>query len=217
MPHADRRTCLLKSGAPVSGTRQFFSRNLVKLTPCLTPSRIYPKSDKAKLRLPFNQADYDFFYFGRRFSAGTWPSSVHAWARGVGDGITSDRGLASRSPPDLHSLTKNTSLGHKDRDFYSWSTSTGHVWTIVFLFAEHFRLCVNRNFDTIFDPVLPEPNRIFGFLNLSNVRLLYVCLLYDVCLLCARRFRLPSLHILHVRCQFCVIRAVRRNLQFLPV
>ena len=33
----------------------------------------------------------------------------------------------------------------------------------------------------------------------------------------ARRFRLPSLHILHVRFQFCVIRAVRRNLQFLPV
>ena len=32
-----------------------------------------------------------------------------------------------------------------------------------------------------------------------------------------RRFSLPSLHILHVRCQFCVIRAVRRNLQFLPV
>ena len=28
--------------------------------------------------------------------------------------------------------------------------------------------CVNRNFDTIFDPVLPEPNRIFGLLNLSN-------------------------------------------------
>ena len=27
----------------------------------------------------------------------------------------------------------------------------------------------------------------------------------------SRRFRLPSLHILHVRCQFCVIRAVRRN------
>ena len=33
----------------------------------------------------------------------------------------------------------------------------------------------------------------------------------------SRRFSLPSLHILHVRCQFCVIRAVRRNLQFLPV
>ena len=32
-----------------------------------------------------------------------------------------------------------------------------------------------------------------------------------------RRFSLPSLHILHVRCQFCVIRAVRKNLQFLPV
>ena len=49
-------------------------------------------------------------------------------------------------------------------------TSAGHaiVWSIVFLFAErNFRLCVNRNFDTIFDPVLPEPNRIFGLLNLS--------------------------------------------------
>ena len=33
----------------------------------------------------------------------------------------------------------------------------------------------------------------------------------------ARRFRLPSLHILHMRCQFCVVRAVRMNLQFLPV
>ena len=50
------------------------------------------------------------------------------------------------------------------------SSSAGHaiVWSIVFLFAErNFRLCVNRNFDTIFDPVLPEPNRIFGLLNLS--------------------------------------------------
>ena len=32
-----------------------------------------------------------------------------------------------------------------------------------------------------------------------------------------RRFRLPSLHILHMRCKFCVIRAVGRNLQFLHV
>ena len=31
------------------------------------------------------------------------------------------------------------------------------------------------------------------------------------------RFELSSLHILHVRCQFCVIRAVGRNLQFFPV
>ena len=109
---------VLKSGAPLSGIRQFFSRNLVKLTPCLTPPRIYPKSDKAKLKLPWpcNWADDEFFYFGRRFSAGTWQSSVHEWARSVGHGITSDRGLGRRSPPDLHSLTKNTSLGQKDRD-----------------------------------------------------------------------------------------------------
>ena len=33
--------------APLSGIRQFFSRNLVKFTPCFTPSRIYPKSNKA--------------------------------------------------------------------------------------------------------------------------------------------------------------------------
>ena len=115
-----------------------------------------------------------FFYFGRRFSAGTWSSSVNEWARGVGHGITSDRGLGRRSPPDLHSLTKHffgtqgprfSSAGHQ-------SSSAGHaiVWSIVFLFAErNFRLCVNRNFDTIFDPVLPEPNRIFGLLNLSNI------------------------------------------------
>ena len=32
-----------------------------------------------------------------------------------------------------------------------------------------------------------------------------------------RRFRLQSLHILHVRCKFCVIRAVGRNLHFLHV
>ena len=119
----------------------------------------------------------NFFYFGRRFSAGTWPSSVNEWARDVGHGITSDRGLGRRSPPDLHSLTKNilwdtwgprfSAAGHQ-------SSSARHaiVWSIVFLFAErNFRLCVNRNFDTIFDPVLPEPNRIFGLLNLSINRI----------------------------------------------
>ena len=104
--------------APLSGIRQFFSRNLVKFT-CVTPPRIYPKSDKAKLKLPFNQADDEFFFFT---SAGTWSSSVNEWARGVGHGITSDRGLGRRSPPDLHSLTKNTSLGHKDRDFLQLDT-----------------------------------------------------------------------------------------------
>ena len=38
----------------------------------------------------------------------------------------------------------------------------------IFLFAEHnFRLHVNRIFHSIFDPILSEPNRIFGLLNLS--------------------------------------------------
>ena len=43
----------------------------------------------------------NFFYFGRRFSAGTWPSSVNEWARGVGHGITSDRGLGSESSKNI--------------------------------------------------------------------------------------------------------------------
>ena len=64
----------------------------------------------------------NFFYLGRRFSAGTWPSSANEWARGVGHGITSNRGLGRRSTPDLHSLTKNTSLEHKDRDFLQLDT-----------------------------------------------------------------------------------------------
>ena len=40
---------------------------------------------------------------------------MHAWARGVGHGITRDRGLGKGSLPDLHSSTKNTSwaLGHR--------------------------------------------------------------------------------------------------------
>ena len=105
----------------------------------------------------------------------SWRGPVnHEWARGVGHGITSDRGLGRRSPSDFHSLTKNTSLGHKDRDFLQLDTraaalgNVGMQSSIVFLFAErNFRLCVNRNSDTIYDPVLPEPNRIFGLLNLS--------------------------------------------------
>ena len=36
-------------------------------------------------------------------------------------------------------------------------------------------------------------------------------------LMSTRRFRLPSLHILHMQCEFCAIRAVGRNLQFLHV
>ena len=99
---------------------------------------------------------------------------MNEWARDVGHGIASDRGLGRRSPPDLHSLTKNIlwdTWGPRFSAARHQSSSAGHaiVWSIVFLFAErNFRLCVNRNFDTIFDPVLPEPNRIFGLLNLSN-------------------------------------------------
>ena len=82
--------------------------------------------------------------------------------------------ILAEGVPDLHSLTKNTSLGHKDGDFLQLDTRAAALgmqsYGIVFLFAErNFRLCVNRNFDTIFDPVLPEPNRIFGLLNLSSI------------------------------------------------
>ena len=49
----------------------------------------------------------NFFTSAGDFLAGTWPSSVMEWARGVGHGITSDWGFRRRSPPHLHSLTKN--------------------------------------------------------------------------------------------------------------
>ena len=101
------------------GIRQFFSRNLVKLTPCLTPPRIYPKSDKAKLKLPCNLTGLTMIFFT---SAGDF-RQVHGHHQCMNGqevlamgSITSDRGLGRRSLPDLHSLTKNTSLGHKDRD-----------------------------------------------------------------------------------------------------
>ena len=126
---------------------------------------------------PSTRLTVNFFYFGRRFSASrsTWPSSVNEWAKGgVGHGITSDRGLGRRSLPDLHSLTKNTSSDHKDHDFLPLDTRAAALGMqsygrSYFLFAERsFRLCVNRKIDAIFDPILPEPNRIFSLLNLSN-------------------------------------------------
>ena len=168
----NRPTTVWSPVAPLSGIRQF---SLVTSSSSHHASHLrgFIQVGQGQNKLPFNWADDEFFYFGRRFSAGTWPSSVNEWARGVGHRITSDRGLGRRSPPDLHSLTKNTSLEHIGPRLSTarhQSSSAGHtiVWSIVFLFAErNFRLCVNRNFDTIFDPVLAEPNRIFGLLNLS--------------------------------------------------
>ena len=77
--------------------------------------------------------------------------------------------------PGLAQFDKEHFFGTQGQRFSTarhQSSSAGHaiVWSIVFLFAErNFRLCANRNFDTIFDPVLPEPNRIFGLLNLSII------------------------------------------------
>ena len=76
--------------------------------------------------------------------------------------------------PGLAQFAKEHFFGTQGPRFSTAShqtSSAGHtiLWSIVFLFAgRNFRLCANRNFDKIFDPVLPEPNRIFGLLNLSN-------------------------------------------------
>ena len=92
-----------------------------------------------------------------------WPWD-HQWSR-----------TWQKEPPGLAQFDKEHFFGTQGPQFFTarhQSSSAGHaiVWSIVFLFAErNFRLCVNRNFDTIFDPVLPEPNRIFGLLNLSNM------------------------------------------------
>ena len=160
--------------APLSGIRQFFSRNLVKLTPCLTPPRIYPKSNKAR-KLPFNKADDELFLlrqeiFGRYMAIISewmgkrcWPWD-HPWSR-----------TWQKESPGLAQVDKEHFFGTQGPRFSTHqSSSAGHaghaiVWSIVFLFAErNFRLCVNRNFDTIFDPVLPEPNRIFGLLKFKS-------------------------------------------------
>ena len=88
-------------------------------------------------------------------------------------GSPADRELGRRSPPDLHSLTKNTPLGHNDRDFLQQDTRAAALGMqsygrSYFCLLNVIFGCVNRNFGTNFDPVLPEPNRIFGLLNLSN-------------------------------------------------
>ena len=61
----------------------------------------------------------------------------------------------------------------------------------------------------------PGPSQVLPFLGVELDTVLFEARLPADKL--PRRFRLPSLHILHVRCQFCVIGAVRRNLQFFPV
>ena len=159
--------------APLSGIRQFFSRNLVKFTPCLTPPRIYPKSNKAKWSFHSTRLTMNFFTSTGDFRQ---VHGHHQWMNGqemlaMGSPVIED--LAEWVPRTC-TVWQRTFFGTpEDRDFLQLdhqSSSAGHaiVWSIVFLFDErNFRLCVNRNFDTIFDPVLPEPNRIFGLLNLS--------------------------------------------------
>ena len=157
----------LKFGALVSGVRQFFfSRNLVNLTPCdcLRPPRIIrslTRTNWSFAQFSYAAAGNDFFYSGRCMAI-----CIH------GQEI-----LAMRSPmiEDLTcTVSQRTPLWETDRDLLlpeqqRWAI----VWTIVFLFAErNFRLRVNRNIDRIFGPVLPEPNRIFGLLNLSTIILL---------------------------------------------
>ena len=92
----------------------------------------------------------------------------------MGSPVIEDLAGVPRTCTVIERDRKNTSLGHKDCDFLQLDTRAAELGMqsygrFVFLFAErNFRLCVNRNFNTIFDPVLPEPNRIFGWLNLSN-------------------------------------------------
>ena len=173
-------TWLLKSGAPLSDIRQFFSRNLASWHH-VSHLRGFIRSLKLRPNWSFHSTrpTMIFFYYGKRFSAGTWPSSVHECrARSVGHRITSNRGLGIRSPPVLHSLTKNTSFGHKHRDFLQLDTMDTRAAALgmqsygrsYFCLLNGIFGCVKRNFDTIFDPDLPKPNRIFGLLNLSIIK-----------------------------------------------
>ena len=111
-----------------------------------------------------------------------WPLD-HQWSR-----------TWQKESPGLAPFDKEHYFGTQGPRFSSarhQSSSAGHaiMWSIVFLFAErNFRLCLNRNFDTIFDPVLPEPNRILGLLNLSiygvlrySILGIYVCKIVWYC------------------------------------
>ena len=72
--------------------------------------------------------------------------------------------------PRTCTVCQRTLLRYSAARHQSSTAGQAIVWSIVFLFAErNFRLCVDRNFETIFDPDLSEPNRIFGLLNLSNM------------------------------------------------
>ena len=75
----------------------FFSRNLIKLTPCLTPPRIYPKS----VKVPFDLADDDLFLL-RQQIFGRFMAIISAWM-GKGCWPWDHQWSSTWQPPDLHS------------------------------------------------------------------------------------------------------------------
>ena len=148
----------------MSGVRQFFSRNLIKLTPCLRPPRIYPKSDKAKLKLRLN---WQAMIFSLRQVHG----HMHPWARGVGPGIASVRAWQRESPGLAQFDKEHSFYGTPTTIVFCSRDGAGQsYWTIVFLFAERdFRLHVNRN--SIRYSTRSFPNRI----KYSVIPLYYMC------------------------------------------
>ena len=101
----------------------FFSRNLVKLTPCLTPPRIYPKSNKAKLKLPFNWADDELFT-----SAGDFRQvhGHHQWMNGqevlaIGSPVIED--LVEGVPRTCTVWQRTLLWDTRTTIFYSWHQS----------------------------------------------------------------------------------------------
>ena len=151
----------------MSGIRQFFSRNLVKLTPCFRPPRIYPKSDKAKLKLPFNGLTMNFLL---RQAHGHHQCMHGQGVLAMGSPVIKD--LANRV---LRACTvrQRTLLWDRNRDFLlleqrRWAI----VWTIIFLFAEPNFACVSTGISIQFSTrSFPEPKRMFGLLNLYNAPL----------------------------------------------
>ena len=126
-PRADRKTCPLTHSTEVRSLlcQVFDSFSLVTSSSSHLAShlRVFIQSlTRPNWSFPSTRLTMIFFLlrqeiFGRYMAIIT----VNEWAS-VGPGITSDRGFGRRSPPDLHSLTKNTSLEHKDRDFLQLNT-----------------------------------------------------------------------------------------------
>ena len=145
----------------MSGVRQFFSRNLIKLTPCLRPPRFIRQGH---IEASFKLAGDEFFT-----PAGTWPYAPmgkRCWAwyhqcSSLAKGVPRTCTVQQRTLL-LWDTNRDRLLLEKRRWPIILDDRISVCWT-------WFSVACQPKFDTIFDPVLPEPYWLFSLLNLSTI------------------------------------------------